>query len=145
MSYKLITLIIFTFLPFWILNPCNYLQKNNNNNIDLTCAPTYPFLQWETQSHVFLLKNNCVLIDFIYEKFFTYILRTLWHNIFIWNKTHSCTRFKFVLGYLVNIYDSKTKGSARLLNLSHWSLCGLNLWEEIFIIFYHFKKGCFDC
>ena len=36
----------------------------------MTCALTYPLLQWGTQSDVVLIENDYVLINFIYENIF---------------------------------------------------------------------------
>ena len=30
----------------------------------MTCAPTYPLVQWGTENHVVLLRTNCVLSRF---------------------------------------------------------------------------------
>ena len=35
-----------------------------NNNFGLTCAPTYPMVQWEIQSHIVLVENICTLAWF---------------------------------------------------------------------------------
>ena len=45
------------------------------NNFDLTCAPTYPLVQWGTQSHIVLVKDSCVSNWFY-----------LWKKIFFFKK-----------------------------------------------------------
>ena len=70
----------------------------------------YSLVQWRTQSHIILLENECVFVNFIYKKISLLKKKIIEKHLITknlkQNKICSYREFKLVLDYSINPYNS---------------------------------------